>query len=101
MVNHRWKLEDQAMVQIAQACNETTTTAQQKHDKIQAINVETDGAIARLIPAKQLQAFNACQAKWDKAHPKPAGEKVLGPCGGTIPANADSSMTDMDHSEHH
>jgi len=101
LVNQRWKLEDQAKVRIAAACNEASTTAQQKHDKIEAINAERDRAIADLIPAKELAAFNACQAKWDKAHPKPAGEKALGPCGGTIPANSESSMPEMGHSEHH
>jgi hypothetical protein len=100
MVNKRWKLEDQAKAQIAGACNETSTSAQQKHDKIEAINADRDRAIAKLIPAKELEAFNACEANWQKTHPKPKGEKVLGPCGGTIPADAES-MPGMDHSGHH
>jgi len=88
MVNKRWKLEDDGKVKIAKACTDTSLNPQQKHDRIQQINADTDQAIAKLIPAKELEAYKSCQAAWDKAHPKPAAKKELGPCGGTIPPNA-------------
>lgn len=98
LVNRRWKIEDQAKTKIQAACTEETTSAKQKHDKIEQIHQETDQAIAKLIPAKQLAAFNACQAELDKNKPKPA--KELGPCGGAIP-KTDSAMPGMDHTGHH
>jgi len=96
MVNQRWKLEDQAKVKVAAACSEPSTSAQQKHDKIEQIHAETDQAVAKIIPSKELQAFNSCQAALAKSRPKPAGQKELGPCGGTIPSTPGA----MDH-EHH
>lgn len=97
MVNQRWKLQDTGKTKIAEVCSEASSSPQQKHDKIEQINAQTDQAIAKLIPEKQLQAFNACQAALDKKHPKPAGQKELGPCGGTIPA----SGMDMSTHDHH
>src|SRR5215471_15244936 len=85
MVNQRWYIEDQQKVKIAQVCSEPSTSAQQKHDKIEQIHADTDHAITQLIPAKQLAAFNKCQAEVDQRNPKPAGQKELGPCGGIIP----------------
>lgn len=85
MVNQRWKLEDDQKSKIAAACSEPSTSAQQKHDKIQQIQVETDQAIARLIPAKERKTFDQCQAELERSRPHPAGEKELGPCGGIIP----------------
>ena len=96
MVNQRWKLQDAGKAKIAEVCGEASTSPQQKHDKIEQINAQTDQAIARIIPQKQLQAFNACQADLDKKHPKPAGQKELGPCGGTIPASG-MDMSAHDH----
>jgi hypothetical protein len=43
MVNRRWKLEDQQKVSIAQVCTEPSTSAPQKHDKIEQIHADTDG----------------------------------------------------------
>jgi len=97
MMNQHWKLEDQAKVQIAAACNETSTTAQQKHDKIEAIHAETDHAFAKIVPAKELAAFQSCEAEVAKKQPKP--EKELGPCGGTIPATPEAGGT-MNHDHH-
>ena len=97
MVNQRWTIEDQGKTKIAAVCNDPVTTAQQKHDKIEGIHAETDQEIAKLIPSKELQAFNSCQAERDKKRPKPA--KELGPCGGVIPST-DATHGGMDH-EHH
>jgi hypothetical protein len=84
MVNRRWKIEDQSKMKIEAVCNGPATSAQQKHSKIEEIHAETDQEIAKLIPSKELQVFNSCQAALDKKRPKPA--KVLGPCGGVIPS---------------
>src|SRR5215831_15627708 len=93
MVNQRWHIEDQQKVRIAQVCSEPATSAQQKHDKIDGIHADTDRLLAHLIPAKELAAFNKCQADLDQRNPKPAAQKQLGPCGGVIPA--DSASTDV------
>ena len=85
MVNQRWKLQDQEKSRIAAVCSEPSTSAQQKHDKIEQIQVETDQAIARLIPTKDRKIFDQCQAEVERSKPHPAGEKELGPCGGIIP----------------
>jgi hypothetical protein len=97
MVNQRWKIEDRSKIQIEAVCNDPKTSAQQKHTKIEEIQKETDQEFAKLIPSKELQAFNSCQAERDKKQPKPA--KVLGPCGGAIPST-DTTHDGMDH-EHH
>ena len=98
MVNKRWHIEDQQRVRIAQVCAEATTSAQQKRDKIEQIHSETNLAVRDLIPAQELAAFNKCQAELDQRHPKPAGEKELGPCGGVIPKSAsDDAMSAPDH----
>jgi hypothetical protein len=88
MVNRRWKLEDQQKTSIAQVCTEPSTSAQQKHDKIEQIHADTDRALAQLIPVQELKAFNKCQAEVDSRRPRAPGEKELGPCGGVIPASA-------------
>src|SRR5215470_2145790 len=92
MVNQRWHIEDEQKVKIAQVCAEPSTSAQQKHEKIDQIHADTDRAMGHLIPAKELAAFNKCQADLDQRFPKTAGQKELGPCGGVIP---DSSSTDV------
>lgn len=98
MVNQRWKLEDQQKVKVAQVCSEPSTSAQQKHDKIDQIHAETDRSMAQLIPTKELIVFNKCQADLDQRHPKAAGQKALGPCGGVIPASAaDDTTTAPEH----
>jgi len=84
MVNDRWKIEDQGKVKISAVCNDPSLSPAQRHDKIERIHAETDQAVARLIPSKQLQAFNSCQMERDKARPKPASQKELGPCGGVV-----------------
>ena len=85
MVNKRWELEDQQKTRIAHVCTEPSTSAQQKHDKIEQIHADTDRAMAQLIPVKELKAFNKCQAEVDQRRPKAPGERELGPCGGVIP----------------
>jgi hypothetical protein len=97
MVNQRWKIEDQGKTKIEAVCNNTLTSAQQKHTRIEEIHAETDQEIAKLIPSKELQAFNSCQAELDKKRPKPA--KELGPCGGVLPST-EATHDGMDH-EHH
>ena len=93
MVNQRWYIEDQQKLKIAQVCAEPTTSAQQKHDKIEQIHADTGRSITQLIPAKELAAFNKCQAEVDQRRPKLAGQKEVGPCGGIIPdaVSADAS----------
>ena len=92
MVNQRWHIEDQQKLRIAQVCADPSASAQQKHDKIEQIHVDTDHAVANLIPAKELAVFNKCQAELDQRRPKPVGQKELGPCGGVLP-NTDSAET--------
>jgi hypothetical protein len=100
MVNRRWELEDQQKVKIAQVCTEPSTSAQQKHDKIDQIHAETDWAIGQLIPAKELTAFNKCQAERDRRRPKGAEQKELGPCGGTIPTSVAADPTTAPEHRH-
>jgi hypothetical protein len=101
MVNKRWELNDQQKVRIAQVCREPSTSAQQKHDKIEQIHADTDRAMAQLIPVKELKAFNKCQAEVDQRHPKAPGEKALGPCGGVIPASAADGTTSTEPEHRH
>lgn len=91
MVNERWRIEDRGRIKIAGACSDPALSAEKKHDRIQQINAETDQEIANLIPAKQLQAFKACQLEREKSRPKLVAEKQLGPCGGVIPATASNT----------
>jgi hypothetical protein len=100
MVNQRWELEDQQKGKIAQVCAVPSTSAQQKHDKIDQIHAETDRAMAQLIPTKELVAFNKCQAELDQRHPKAAGQKDLGPCGGVIPPSASPDGTTAPEHNH-
>jgi hypothetical protein len=93
VVNERWKIEDRGKSRIAAVCADASLSPQQRHDKILQINVETDQEVAKLIPVKQLEAFNSCQAELDKNRRKIAGQKELGPCGGVIPP----STTDLSH----
>ena len=97
MVNQRWYIEDRQKVEIAQVCAEPTTSAQQKHDKIEQIHADTDSALAQLIPAKALSAFNKCEAELNQSRPKPANQKELGPCGGVIPNSMADTKTAAEH----
>jgi len=99
MVNQRWKIEEDAKEKIAAACDDESTNAQQKHEKIEQINAARDVALSNIIPSKELKALNACQAEREKSHPKPAGRKQLGPCGGVIPRPEDA--TTPEQSDHH
>jgi hypothetical protein len=100
MVNQRWSIEDQQKVKVAQVCAEPSTSAEQKHDKIQQIHADTDRAIGQLIPAKELAAFNKCQAERDQNRPKPANQKELGPCGGVIPTSVAADTTTAPEHRH-
>lgn len=97
MVNQRWKLEEEQKRNIAAACTEPSTSAQQKRGKIEQIQVETGQAIARLIPAKERKIFDQCEAELERSKPHPAGQKELGPCGGMIPED-DMSNGAEEHS---
>jgi hypothetical protein len=100
MVNQRWHIEDQQKLKIAQVCAEPSTSAQQKHDKIEQIHADTDRTIGQLIPAKELAAFNKCQAEVDQLRPKPAGQKEVGPCGGIIPDTMSADATTAPEHRH-
>ena len=88
LVNQRWHIEDNAKGKISAVCTDPALTAEKKREKIQEINAETEQEIAKIIPAKQLEAFKACQAERDRENakrPGAKGQKELGPCGGVIP----------------
>ena len=95
MVNQRWKIEDRQKTNIAGVCRETSTSPQQKHDKIEQIQANTKQAIAKVIPAETLAKFNKCQADLEKSHPASASKKQLGPCGGTIPTPGEHDHSKM------
>ena len=87
-MNQRWKIQDNGKARINEVCNDPTLTPEKRRDRIGQINEETDREIAKIIPAKQLQAFKACQAEQEKGKAKRPGSKPqreLGPCGGVIP----------------
>src|SRR5438309_2115765 len=90
MVNQRWQIEADAKGKIDAVCSNDSLDPKQKTDKLHQIDEQTQREIAKIIPAKQLGEFKACQAERDrgKAQP-PAGSTPhpqLGPCGGVIPA---------------
>lgn len=88
LVNRRWHIEDNAKGKISAVCTDPALTAEKKREKIQEINAETEQDLAKIIPAKQLEAFKACQAERDQENAKrlgAKGQKELGPCGGVIP----------------
>lgn len=89
-VNQRWHIQANAKGKIAAVCNDASLTAEKKREKIQEINEQTDQEIAKIIPAKQLEAVKECEAEQDQERAKHQGaktqnEKELGPCGGVIP----------------
>lgn len=89
LVNQQWRIEDNAKGKINAVCTDPALTAEKKREKIQEINGQTEQEIAKIIPAKQLEAFKACQAERDQEKAKrqgAKGERELGPCGGVIPA---------------
>jgi hypothetical protein len=91
-VNQRWHIEDNAKGKINAVCTDPALTAEKRREKIREINGQTDQEIAKIIPAKQLEAFNTCQAERDqeKAKRQAKGQKELGPCGGVIPAQPEA-----------
>ena len=89
MVNQRWQIEDNAKAKIAAVCSDDALTSEKKRDKLRRIDEQTEQEIAKIIPAKQLKAFKACQAVRDRENaqlPRRTPQKELGPCGGVIPA---------------
>lgn len=88
LVNQRWHVEDNAKGKISAVCTDPALTAEKKREKIEEINAQTEQELAKIIPAKQLEAFKACQAERDQENAKhqgAKGQKELGPCGGVIP----------------
>lgn len=73
-------------------CEDASLTAEKKREKIQEINDQTDQEIAKIIPAKQLEAVKQCEAEQDQERVKYQGakQKELGPCGGIIPAHPEA-----------
>jgi hypothetical protein len=93
-MNQRWKIQDNSKGRINEVCTDPALTPEKKRDRIRQINEETDREIAKIIPAKQLQAFKACQAEQEKEKAKRPGsapQKQLGPCGGVIPEQPGAS----------
>ena len=100
LVNQRWHIEDNAKGKIGAVCTDPTLAAEKKREKIQEINEQTEQEIAKIIPAKQLEAFKACQTERDQEKAKlqaAKGEKELGPCGGTIPKQSGTSQHTHEH----
>jgi len=88
LMNRRWHIEDHAKGKISAVCTDPAMTAEKRREKIQEIKAETEQELAKIIPAKQLEAFKACQAERDQENakrPGAKGQKELGPCGGVIP----------------
>lgn len=88
LVNKRWHIEDNAKGKISAVCTDPALTAEKKRERIKEINEQTELEIAKVIPAKQLEAFKSCQAERDQEKAKRKGttmEKELGPCGGILP----------------
>ena len=89
LVNKRWHIEDNAKGKISAVCTDAALNAEKKREKIQEINGQTEQEMAKIIPAKQLEAFKSCQAEREQENAKRReanGEKELGPCGGIIPS---------------
>lgn len=89
LVNKRWHIEDNAKGKISTVCTDPALTAEKKREKIQEINDQTEQEVAKIIPAKQLEAFKSCQTEREQEKAKRNGtkmEKELGPCGGIIPS---------------
>lgn len=92
-VNQRWHIQDNAKGKIAAVCDDASLTAEKKREKIQEINEQTDQEIAKIIPAKQVEAVKECEAEQDQERAKHQGaqrQKELGPCGGVIPAQPEA-----------
>src|SRR6516225_1294177 len=56
LVNQRWHIEDNAKGKINAVCTDAALTAEKKRERIQEINQQTEQEIAKIIPAKQLEA---------------------------------------------
>jgi len=98
-MNQRWKIEDNAKVKIMGICSDSSLTPEQKLDKIHAIDGQKEAEIAKLIPPKQPEAYNACRAGKNAAS---SAGKELGPCGGVVapPGSKDAAHPhehQMDH----
>jgi hypothetical protein len=99
LVNQRWGIESTAKTKIGAVCTDSTLNPQQKSDQIRQINAQKEQEIAKIIPANQLTAFNACQAKQDQEAKRSAKtpKKELGPCGGVIPDQPGTAPHSHEH----
>jgi len=102
LVNQRWQIEANAKALIDAACSNDSLSPKQKADKLHQIDEQTEREIAKIIPAKQLGEFKACQAERDReyARARPAGttpHRELGPCGGVIPVKPSAPEHSHDH----
>ena len=99
LVNQRWRIEDNAKGKINGVCTDPALAAEKKREKIQEINAETDQEIAKIIPAKQLETFKACQADRDQEAKLQGAtpQKELGPCGGVIPEQPGDAQQTHEH----
>ncbi len=99
-VNQRWQIEDNAKGKISALCSDPSLTPEKKRESIHQINEQTEQEIAKIIPAKQLEAFKACQAERDREKAKRQGataQKDLGPCGGVIPEQPGAAQHPHEH----
>jgi len=97
-MNLRWKINDHAQVRISGVCSDPKLSAEQKQAKIHEIDEDRDRQIADLIPAKELESYQSCEAQ--RVEPVKAGERKLGPCGGVLPSTPASGNSHESH-EHH
>ncbi len=99
-INQRWQIEDHAKGKISAVCTDPSLTPEKRREMIRQINGQTEQEIAKIIPAKQLEAFKACEAERDQQKPKRQGataQKELGPCGGVIPAKPGAPQHSHEH----
>jgi hypothetical protein len=100
MVNQRWQIEADAKAKIYAVCSNDSLDPKQKADKLRQIDEQTTREIAKIIPAKQLGEFKACQAERDREKAQRAGgtpHREIGPCGGVIPAKPSAAEHSHDH----
>lgn len=100
MVNQRWQIEANAKARIDAVCSNDSLDPKHKADELHDIDEQTAREIAKIIPAKQLAEFKACQAERNREKAQHVGgtpHRELGPCGGTIPAKPSAPEHSHDH----
>ena len=102
MVNQRWHIEANAKAKIAAVCSNDSLDAKQKADKLREIGEQMQREIAKIIPAKQLAQFEACQAERDREKAQLLARTPhleTGPCGGVIPVKPSAPAHSHDHGQ--